>query len=103
MSEPVRQNHLSNLELRRALVALVVGWTLAMLPRFTSDLNEYGVVGLLKLGIQCLMLPGAVLGMLVAGNIHGVSILLVETTNAVFYSGLLYALLTALRRRKAKH
>lgn len=84
----------------RLIGALVIGASLAFFPRLTSNLPEHGIAGSLKFGIQCLMLPGAAIGMIVSRNAHDISIFVVEIVNVLFYSGLLYAFFTAWSRRK---
>jgi hypothetical protein len=58
---------------------------------------DHGAMGSLKFAIQCLMLPGAAVAMVVARNVHGTSIWVIEGVNVVVYFVLLYFLLGAKR------
>lgn len=100
MSKPGERPSWYESRLARLLGALTTGCTLAYLPRITSNLSESGIVGSLKFAIQCLMLPGAAVSLIASRNAHDVNIWVIEATDVVFYSGLLYAGLTARARRK---
>ena len=86
----------------RVLSAIFIGCTLGFLPMFTVNLSEHGIVGLLKFGIQGLTLPAAAVGLILTRNVHGIPRFSVEIGNSVLYSWLLYVLLKARSRQKAK-
>jgi Flp pilus assembly protein TadB len=66
----------------------------------TSDLPESGILGSLKWGITCLGAPGVVVSLVMAGNVHFVTLWVINAVNVVVYSGLVYFLLTLRARRK---
>jgi hypothetical protein len=83
----------------RMLGALALGCFVAFLPRMTSNLPESGILGSLKLGITWLGAPGLILNLVIAGNVHFVTLWIIDLVNVVVYSGLVYCLL----RRRSKH
>ena len=83
----------------RLLGALLIGCAVAFLPRMTSDLPESGILGWLKLGIAWLGLPGLILNLIIAGNVHLGALWIINSVNVVVYSVCVYCLL----RRWAKH
>jgi hypothetical protein len=86
----------------RPLVALALASAVAFLPRVTSNFSESGVEGTIKVIVECMQLPGAVLGLIVFRNVHGISLWVVEAINVIFYSGLFYFLLAAWAKHKTK-
>jgi hypothetical protein len=91
-----------SLHYARLLGALAIGGTVAFLPRMTSNLPESGIVGSLRLGIECLALPGALIGLIAYHNVHAMSIWIVEATNVILYSGLFYFLLATWAKHETK-
>jgi hypothetical protein len=78
----------------RVVGALIAGGAIAFLPYAVRNLSESGIVGLLKLGITYLGLPGVVVSIVLAGNVHLGSLWIINAANMVFYFGLTYYLLT---------
>jgi hypothetical protein len=72
------------------------------MPRVTLNFPESGVMGTIKLAVQCVQLPGAALGLIVFRNVHGISLWVVEATDVIFYSGLLYFLFATWAKHRTK-
>ena len=60
----------------------------------TSDLPESGILGWLKLGIAWLGLPGLILNLIIAGNVHLGALWIINSVNVVVYSVCVYCLLS---------
>jgi hypothetical protein len=88
--------------LGRVIGALAIGCVIALLPRLTSNLRESGVVGTIKLAVEGMQLPGAAIGLIVYRNVHAIHLWVVEATNVIFYSGLVYFLLAMWAKQKIK-
>lgn len=85
-----------------AFGALAIGSAIAFLPRVTTNFSESGIEGSIKVGISFLQLPGVVVGLFVFRNVHGISLWVVDATDVIFYTGLLYFLFAAWAKHKAK-
>lgn len=86
----------------RLSVALLMGLGLAFLPFSTRNWSESGTVGILRGGINFLAIPGIVVGMIVAGNVHLMSLWVVNISNGGFYSWISYLILRAWAKRRTK-
>src|SRR5579863_7925254 len=82
--------------------AMAIGCLAAFLPWMATDLPESGVGGALRVAVNCLGLPGAVVGLIAYRNVHSISLWFVQLCNAIFYFGLFYFLFTAWAKHKAK-
>jgi hypothetical protein len=94
-----RSSHGARRMLVRLFGVLILACTAAFLPKVTSNLSESGIEGTIKIVIECAQLPGALVGLIIFRNVHGISLWLVEVTNVIFYSGLFYFLLRAWEHR----
>lgn len=90
---------LSRTQITRLLLAFVIGCAVAILPNVTANWPESGFAGLLKGGIQWLLMPGVVLVMILYRNVHNYSLWVLEVTNVVFYSWLAYYLMKRKQRK----
>jgi hypothetical protein len=85
----------------RLLRATAAGCAFAFLPRVAADWSESGIVGALRFTIGGLMLPGSVIGLVVAGGmVHSVAQWVIDAADVVFYSALSYFLLSVLRKKQ---
>jgi hypothetical protein len=81
-------------------VAILGGVGLAFVPGMTRNWPESGPFGVLRTGINSLSLPGIVVGMIIAGDVHLISKWVLYASNVVFYSGAVYLILRAWARRR---
>jgi hypothetical protein len=73
---------------------------LALLPRVARNWPESGTFAVLRTGVNCLAIPGIVLGMITTGNVHLMSLWVLDAGNVVFYSGTSYLILGAWAKRR---
>jgi hypothetical protein len=90
--------------MRRGVLGLLIGCALTILPIAILRLpSDSGMVGSLKWGITNLMVPGTLVGLMVAGGrMDDINPWLSGFANMVFYSGLAYLLLTVSVRLKTR-
>ena len=90
--------------MRRFVLAFLIGCALTILPIAILKLpSDSGMVGSLKWGITNVMIPGTLVGLMVAGGrIDDINPWLSDFANMVFYSGLAYALVVVWAKLKTK-
>ena len=90
--------------MRRFVWALLVGCVLSLLPIAILKLpSDSGMVGSLKWGVTNLMIPGTLVGLMVAGGrMDDINPWLSDFANMVFYFGLAYLLLTVWAKFKTR-
>jgi hypothetical protein len=90
--------------MKRLLYASLIGCALTVLPLIVLWLPSHsGVVNCLKWVCTNLSLPGVYFGFVAAGGrIDDISSLVTDSANFLLYSALIYILLSAWDRRRAK-
>jgi hypothetical protein len=83
-------------------VALLVGTGLAFLPLSTRNWPESGASGVLRAAINCLAIPGIVVATVVAGNVHLMSLWVLDVSNVVFYSAISFFIVRAWTKHRAR-
>ena len=99
---PMTQTQAQRWNIGRLLSSLALACAIAFVPRATTNLSESGVEGAIRVGIECLQLPGAAFGLIVYRNVHAISLSAVEVINVTFYFIVVYVLLTAWARHKGR-